>query len=373
MSTKILQILTLVNGKGVYGGPVRVAMELADEFSRRNIENRIVAGQLRNDDFLSEDSRFVGFTVRPVLRNLPFSSLFGLRFLDVARAEIKKAEIIHVHFARDLIPLISTMIALLKGKIIILHTHGMLRKDSRLAIRLIDRFITIPLLNRSHAVIVLQNTEKRELDSLGVIPSKLRIIPNGIKLREKYLQEVQKENKQEEKKIVFLSRLSKVKNVLKFAELAKLCWERNLRLKFLVYGPDQGELDGLNDFIKINELHQTISYLGSINPKDVDKILSRMDLLILPSSYDPFPMVILEALNAGCGVLVTPDCGIAEYLKAIDDSLVSRDNTTDGLFVALQHILSDSNKTRLNYQNLAKYFDISKAADEFLEVYNEKR
>ena len=52
------------------------------------------------------------------------------------------------------------------------------------------------------------------------------------------------------------------------------------------------------------------------NHRKIHKILSQTKILIIPSLYDSFPNVLLEALSNNCNVIVSNNVGGSEYLKA---------------------------------------------------------
>ncbi|MDS0256801.1 glycosyltransferase family 4 protein [Thermoplasmatales archaeon AK] len=48
-----------------------------------------------------------------------------------------------------------------------------------------------------------------------------------------------------------------------------------------------------------------VEYLGKKNSEEVADIYRNSDILVLPSRWDPYPLVVLEALSSGLGVIVT--------------------------------------------------------------------
>jgi UDP-glucose:(heptosyl)LPS alpha-1,3-glucosyltransferase len=56
-----------------------------------------------------------------------------------------------------------------------------------------------------------------------------------------------------------------------------------------------------------------VRFLGGLN--DVKPVYGAADALILPTLYDPFPNVCLEALACGLPVFTSPWCGAAEWIS----------------------------------------------------------
>ena len=60
-------------------------------------------------------------------------------------------------------------------------------------------------------------------------------------------------------------------------------------------------------------LSGSVHFLGL--RRDVDRILAEADAFALPSVYDIFPTVILEAMNAGLPVVATDVGGVPEMVR----------------------------------------------------------
>jgi glycosyltransferase involved in cell wall biosynthesis len=83
-----------------------------------------------------------------------------------------------------------------------------------------------------------------------------------------------------------------------------------------------------------------VSYRGALNPSEVVNIISKYDLLILPSHKENFPMVVLEAMSVGVPVLVMKSCGISETIRKFNDAFVCRDESTTGLIEAFNRLVN---------------------------------
>jgi len=115
-------------------------------------------------------------------------------------------------------------------------------------------------------------------------------------------------------KIVFLSRISRKKNLY---SALKILDNLEGEVQFNIYGP----LEDLNYWAEckriINLLPNNIrvQYMEAVNHNQVSKIMKKYDLFFLPTLGENFGHVILEALVAGCPVLIsdqTPWRGLEE-------------------------------------------------------------
>lgn len=363
--SKVLHVLTLNGRNGEYGGPVRVARELCTELNKRGHETHIFSGVLSGSTPIPMSGLSESFTlVKPITERLPVSSLWSWKIIKPLHKLIKDVDLVHIHFARDLIPFTAALISIILRKPFVTQTHGMIISDGRRSTRILDYFFTRPLINKSRTNFVLTEIELTAVSKLG-IKSPSKILPNGIAVKNSGDSIANKS-----KRIVFCSRLDKRKGIEKFIELADVY--RNFSLNFEIYGPDGGELSLVNSEIKSRNLAGVLQYKGALQAHQVQEMISEIDLLVLPSKDEPFPMVILESLAVGIPVLIMPSCGFAKDLGLFEPKFVSQSEDVAGLCSTFQKQLDDgfqskSNDAILNYCN--ETFGISSVVDRLVATY----
>lgn len=106
-------------------------------------------------------------------------------------------------------------------------------------------------------------------------------------------------------RIVFLSRISRMKNLL--TALKILLTINEGQICFDIWGPIEDEAYWSECQQAITELPDTIkaTYCGVVQPDQVQATLARYDLFFLPTLGENFGHVILEALTAGTPVLIS--------------------------------------------------------------------
>ena len=365
LQLNVLHVLTLNGRNGEYGGPVRVARELCVELNSRGHNTHIFSGALKGaepNSRLGVSESFV--LVEPIFKKFPTSTLWSWHLIIPLARQIKKADLVHIHFARDLVSFLAVLLSILNGKTFITQTHGMIILDGRLSTRITDFFFTRKLISKSRVNLVLTEMELAAIRELGV-KCPCSILQNGITVRTN-LKEKEKVNN----RIAFCSRLEKRKRVQKFIELADFF--RNAGIKFEIYGPDGGELQLVKSEIINRNLNNILEYKGTLQTDEVQDVLAKVDLLVLPSEHEPFPMVILEALAVGTPVLVMPSCGFAERLKKFESNYVASSENLSGLISSLssQKNIFYQNKKLAEITNFcAKEFGIEKVVNELLDLY----
>jgi len=361
----ILHVLTLNGGNGEYGGPVRVARELCQELNSRGHKTHIFSGAVLGSEPVPSIEVSESFVyVKPITQKLRVSSLWSWRLIPPLKKLISNSDIIHIHFAREMVPLFAAFLSIILRKPFVTQTHGMIISDGRLSTRVLDSLLTRPLINRSKVNLVLSDYELYDVKKLRIKPP-LSILPNGIA---QSLESVKSYNAT--KRIIFCSRLDKRKGVDKFIKLAEQFKESGL--SFEIYGPDGGELEFVKSEINNKNISNSLKYKGSLPSSEVQSMLQNADLLILPSKDEPFPMVILESLAVGTQVLVMPSCGFASQLRDFESAFVAESEDQNGLLNSFQKFfdLGFDLKSREAIRAFCREtFGISSVADQLVQNY----
>lgn len=107
-------------------------------------------------------------------------------------------------------------------------------------------------------------------------------------------------------KIVFLSRISREKN-LDYA--LRVLSKVNARVRFDIYGPAENATywKECQELISQLPANVAVNYLGSVNPNQVLNIFSSYDLFLFPTGGEAYGHVIAESLIAGTPVLISTE------------------------------------------------------------------
>jgi glycosyltransferase involved in cell wall biosynthesis len=116
--------------------------------------------------------------------------------------------------------------------------------------------------------------------------------------------------------------------------LGRINWKKNIgdlinsiacleNLKLIVAGPaDQDELDKLNMLVRERNLGHRVTFCGAVDSQQKGKLLARAKALVLCSVNENFGNVVVEALAAGCPVVVNESVGAAALVKRHDAGVV---------------------------------------------------
>lgn len=254
-----------------------------------------------NGDFLHQIPN--GVSLCNLSTNKLRKSLFALiRFMKK-----KRPDAIIVANSATIIVYIAKLISGSNTKIITSH-HNYINVDSS---SLLDTKIIWKFYNRCNAVIAISKGIYTHLLEHHVLKNKLKLIYNPINIHE--IERLSKERVplDSEQYILFVGRLSKVKNIAISIQAFNLFHEKNFSFRFLIIG-DGPEKSYLQNLVNEMELSDIVCFVGCVsNPYPY---ISSSSLVVLSSLSEAFPTILLESLALGKTVVSTPTQGACEIL-----------------------------------------------------------
>ncbi|HBI09724.1 MAG TPA: glycosyl transferase family 1 [Franconibacter pulveris] len=117
---------------------------------------------------------------------------------------------------------------------------------------------------------------------------------------------------------------------------------------------------------------ERVKFLGPV--ADVKQVYGSADALILPTLYDPFPNVCVEALACGLPLLTSTQCGAAEWIEEGKNGWVRDGLDVDGYREAISLWLAGRARDE-NYRQAARHtaepFTLDRMAQELNALYRE--
>lgn len=108
-------------------------------------------------------------------------------------------------------------------------------------------------------------------------------------------------------------RLEEVKNQrLLIESFSLLNKQEDIKLFFAGNGRD---VPVLKNIVENSGLQNNIEFLGVLNTSEMESFYKDVDLVILPSKFEAFGLVLIEALSLNCPVLVSNKFGALGYIK----------------------------------------------------------
>lgn len=226
---------------------------------------------------------------------------------------------------------------------------------------------TIPKFDK---IIAVSNGVKKEFMKIYDVEN-IEIIPNLINSEK--IVKMSKEKAviptyKDKLNIVLVGRIHEVKGydrLLKVVErLHKINLGDKLSINIIGDGPLLESMKQINDEKKLN-----VNFWGEMdNPY---KEIKNCDLFMLPSYYEAFGLVVLEAFILKTPVLATKTAATSSLIDNENNGLIV-ENTEDGLYEGLKCLLEDNNKIEKYRENLKHYkYDITDKIKRIKEVLEE--
>lgn len=138
------------------------------------------------------------------------------------------------------------------------------------------------------------------------------------------------------KVVLFVGRLTEVKNIpLLIQAFAQLHTDDNARL--VIVG-DGDMRENLLSMAQKAGMENKIIFPGRFEGDKLYAWYNIADLFVLPSTYEPFGAVIVEALEAGCPVLCSERAGSATLINSRDGQIFNPENEKDLSSLLSQYI-----------------------------------
>lgn len=183
---------------------------------------------------------------------------------------------------------------------------------------------------KSKRIISISQITKREIiNYYGISNGKISYIPNGVdtemfnpKNKNIYRKEIRDRYFLKEKDfvLIFPAHEFKRKGLYQIIEALKILEKDNVYL--LVVGRDDP-----TPFLKLiynSQLKNKIIFTGETS--NIAMYYAACDALVFPTSYEPFGLVILEAMSTGLPVIVSSETGASELIKDRDNGLLLKNN-----------------------------------------------
>lgn len=334
---RIAQVVTYISSDGAFGGPVAVALAQSIELASQGHTVDLYAAW---DGKVRISAPGVTLKLFKVNRAARLSNTMSVGLVGALWRHRNQYDAVHLHFARDLISLASSIVLRRRRDHLVLQPHGMIMPDKRPQARLVDTIVVRPALRSASAVLALTESEAQGLLRVGALKSRLKMIDNGIDIPSGTTHQ-----RSSPPIVLFLGRLHPRKNVLLFAEVARRAREQGLPARFRVVGPDEGDLPALRAFITNHNLETVLEYAGAVGPGQGAQELRAATVFVLPSIAEVYPMTVLEALANGTPAVVSEDCGLAPLLREAKAArLASAD--ADSVSAAVMYLLANPEERR---------------------------
>jgi len=348
-----------------FGGKEKVIIEISKELSKKNEVKSVSTDALKIERIKEEE-------LCKILNGIKYKRLKTLKlfkhsiFLNPFEVYnfVKWSDVIYCaspdFFSNFQILFFSKI---LKKKVVLgFHDPDIFVTFSKL--KKLKRFFDFLLFDFFDAFHILTKTQFEKLKSYK---NKKFLIPNF------YDKTLEKIYPKKEKKFtaIFIGRLTKQKGAELIPEIAKTLKEINFVV--LGEGEEREEIEKKIKEEKIKNLH----LFGFVNEEEKIKQLKKASLLIFPSRFETFPLVIVDALACGIPFVAFSIPEIKE-LSTKQNSYLAKDFDVNDFKKGIKFFFEKWKKSKEEYLKLrmkikqqAKVFSISKVSKEYQKMFDE--
>jgi len=213
--------------------------------------------------------------------------------------------------------------------------------------------------------------------TLSLPEDKIFVIPNGvypIDLRKPidYWRARRRYALDWEKIVLFVGRMAYEKGVHVLLDAARIVLSRRWDVKFLIVG--EGPMRSyLIDLSRQYGIYNKVYFTGFVDDRELSQIYRVSDIAVFPSLYEPFGIVVLEAMSAKLPVVVSDVGGFSEIVQNGVNGIKVPPGDPNALANAIDYLLSNrEDALRLGergYLDVLKRYTWSRIAEETLKVY----
>jgi glycogen(starch) synthase len=211
------------------------------------------------------------------------------------------------------------------------HIHGV----ERWVVNRAERVITCSAYMREHVADIYGLEEERiTVIPNGIDPSELVPVDDLETLRSRFAA-------RDERLVLLVGRLVYEKGFQLALEALPGLIERLGDVRFIVAGSGTAEHE-LREQARELGLDEHGTFLGWIGDDVLHSLYRIADLTVVPSIYEPFGLVALEAMASGCPCLVADTGGLREVVPNEDVGLRFRSRDPSSLAAMAERLLTDS-------------------------------
>ncbi|RLI37612.1 glycosyltransferase family 1 protein, partial [Candidatus Bathyarchaeota archaeon] len=212
----------------------------------------------------------------------------------------------------------------------------------------------------SKRVIVTSNSMKWELQNhFHLPPDKIDVIPNAIdptKYQKNFNRELVRGRygiSPNERLVLFIGRLVPQKGVEYLIRAVPLILKEHPEARFVIVGEGWSR-DNLERLALSMGYKDRIQFRGFIPDHELINLTLSADVLVVPSTYEPFGIVALEGMAAGVPVVASNIGGLAEIIEHDHTGVLVYPKDPNSIAWGVNRVLSDPGYSRWLTQNAKK-------------------
>jgi glycosyltransferase involved in cell wall biosynthesis len=327
-------------------------------FGRGNV-NYVVPSDHR-DDLVNIDDDAVTTFPRDGRNAL---GLFRMLFATMRAVRQFRPDIIHLHSSFAGLVVRPVLWLTYRRSRIVYCPHGWAfgRETGRLS-REVTKFTELVLSKFTHRIICISESEQADAMQVGIAASRLALVHNGISKQRPALDKPTEPWRSEKIRVLFIGRLDRQKGYDLLIEAARALGDR---LDVRIIGAS------VVSKFRANDLPANVSLLGWMNRGQIEAELDQADLVAIPSRWEAFGLVAIEAMRAAKPIIAFRVGALPEIVEDNATGVLCDEVSPEKLVEGFQRAtrLDLAAVGRAGYERFARLYDIERTHHTLSQVY----
>lgn len=377
MSKEKLNILFVLPSYAVkWGGPARVVHDICSGLSSSFQFCILTTANNPTDEILPVPPgvEFVSFTTQKPISNLWKS--FSPEIDDWLEENIRRFDLVHIHEMWHYSQFVATRKAQKYRIPYLVSPHGELDKwrinHKLLRKKIFSAIFQKKMLTNASLVHALTGFERESIFEFTDHKAKVTIIPNSITNPPGLNGHGPMHPR---KYILFLGRIQKVKGCYELLK-AYSQWNGKQDYDLVFAGPFEDEKYAklLTDWVTENNLGDKVHFKGLVSGAAKEAILHEASLFVLSSFSEGFPVSVLEAMQAGCPVIISTFTGIHDLMLEHGAAILCQPEPVSIKAALDEFYKSSPGQVKQMAENaktlFSEYFSMDRVMQHYQEVYH---
>ena len=359
-----------------YGGRERMVLEWCRCTSKRN-DVTILTSSDRPFKFEIKMFEKINVYYLPSIAINLISSIYRIPPFALFFLLLKDFDVCHVHDFHHFTTLLSVLACKIKRKPIILSYHGINKFGSVVSLltKIYEVLFLKFIVNSVKKVVVASEFSRREvIEKYGVPEKKVVKIPNFLNISKLKTTTNFKRKYRLKRYILAVGRFSKEKGFEYLLKSFKIVSEKEKDVKLVIVGGRRAYMKIISSMVEALGLKDKVLLLSDISDNEIYSAFKGAEFVVIPSIYEPFGIVALEAMYFGKPVVAFRVGGLREIIKEGVNGILVKERDVEKLSEAIMKVLSDERlkkKLGRNGKLFIKNYDSKKFIDLINNFYEE--
>lgn len=227
----------------------------------------------------------------------------------------------------------------------------------------------------NHVIAISESVKKDLMHHYKIPEEKITVIYSGVNVKEfdpvsnqKHRSEIRQQWGVGDDEVVLIFVANEFRRKGLEVVLHALARLSDSKIKLAVVGRD--DPSGFQSLAKKLEISEQVMFLGQRS--DLGKIYAASDIFVFPTQYEPFGLVITEAMASGLPVITSREAGASELIaEGREGLLLSNPYDVDELVEKIKQLAHPSDRQEMGSKARSKVllYDWNRAAKELVRLY----